>query len=213
MPTRDLATGLLACSHWIFDLDGTLTLPVHDFDAIRVALNIPKGRMILEYIAEQDPHRQQKMLTTLDAIEVELAKRAKPAAGCLALLNTLQRNDVKLGIVTRNSRANALTSLEAIGALHFFEVQHILGRDEAAPKPDPSGLLHLMNQWRCAPQKSVMVGDSHMDLQAGRAAGAWTLHVRNGVDRASRPSDLELIDHAVDALTDITTLLRSKYSK
>ena len=31
--------------HWVFDMDGTLTVAVHDFAAIRVALDIPaRGR-------------------------------------------------------------------------------------------------------------------------------------------------------------------------
>ncbi|MEY4949417.1 MAG: hypothetical protein RL698_1628, partial [Pseudomonadota bacterium] len=38
--------------HWIFDLDGTLTVAMHDFDAIRTALDLPTGRPILEALAE-----------------------------------------------------------------------------------------------------------------------------------------------------------------
>ena len=33
---------------WIFDLDGTLTVAAHDFDAIRAELGLPQGRPILE---------------------------------------------------------------------------------------------------------------------------------------------------------------------
>jgi phosphoglycolate phosphatase-like HAD superfamily hydrolase len=36
---------------WIFDMDGTLTVDVHDFDAIRTALGLPSGQPILEIIA------------------------------------------------------------------------------------------------------------------------------------------------------------------
>ena len=37
--------------HWVFDMDGTLTVAVHDFAAIRRALDIPAQADILEYLA------------------------------------------------------------------------------------------------------------------------------------------------------------------
>ena len=39
---------LLKRKNWIFDLDGTLTVAVHDFDAIRKELGIPAGLPIVE---------------------------------------------------------------------------------------------------------------------------------------------------------------------
>ena len=42
---------ILARKHWVFDLDGTLTLPVHDFAVIRQALGVPQGIDILGYLA------------------------------------------------------------------------------------------------------------------------------------------------------------------
>lgn len=37
--------------HWVFDMDGTLTVAVHDFVAIRVALDIPPQDDILTHLA------------------------------------------------------------------------------------------------------------------------------------------------------------------
>lgn len=37
--------------HWVFDMDGTLTIAVHDFAAIRVALAIPAEDDILTHLA------------------------------------------------------------------------------------------------------------------------------------------------------------------
>ncbi|HIN00314.1 MAG TPA: HAD family hydrolase, partial [Deltaproteobacteria bacterium] len=37
---------LLQRKYWIFDLDGTLTVAVHDFNAIRNELGIPAGQPI-----------------------------------------------------------------------------------------------------------------------------------------------------------------------
>ena len=37
--------------HWVFDMDGTLTVAVHDFAAIRQALAIPPEHDILTHLA------------------------------------------------------------------------------------------------------------------------------------------------------------------
>ncbi|HEY8331398.1 MAG TPA: HAD family hydrolase, partial [Pseudomonas sp.] len=37
--------------HWVFDMDGTLTVAVHDFAAIRRALEIPPQDDILAHLA------------------------------------------------------------------------------------------------------------------------------------------------------------------
>ena len=42
---------LAQVKHWVFDMDGTLTVAVHDFAAIRVALDIPPADDILTHLA------------------------------------------------------------------------------------------------------------------------------------------------------------------
>ena len=37
--------------HWVFDMDGTLTVAAHDFDAIRRELGVPAGKPLLETLA------------------------------------------------------------------------------------------------------------------------------------------------------------------
>ena len=39
--------------HWVFDMDGTLTIAVHDFAAIRRALEIPEEDDILQNLKQQ----------------------------------------------------------------------------------------------------------------------------------------------------------------
>lgn len=177
---------------FIFDLDGTLTRPQHDFDAIRAALGIPAGRLILEFIAEQPEARARKMRADLDEIEIALARKAAPAPGVLTLLARVRALGHPLGILTRNSRDNALAALRAIDALQLFEDDCILGRDEAQPKPDPDGLHRLSRAWGLQSSQCTMVGDSRLDLQAGRAAGAFTVHVSRGNERYPEHTDLHV---------------------
>ena len=72
----------------------------------------------------------------------------------------------------------ALTkTLEAVGLAGFFADAHVLGRDDAAPKPSPEGIQKLLGAWRAEARDSVMVGDFLFDLYAGRDAGAATVYV------------------------------------
>ena len=106
------------------------------------------------------------------AHERELAEAAQPAPGAVALVRELQARDYRLGILTRNAHALALLTLQAIGLDDCFASADVIGRDEAPPKPDPGGLLHLAGQWQVPTQALVMVGDYLFDLECARAAGA-----------------------------------------
>jgi HAD superfamily hydrolase (TIGR01509 family) len=174
---RSLVTTATSCSHWVFDLDGTLTVAVHDFAAIRRELEIPEGAGILEYLASLSNQQAQPLHDRLQEIELELAAVTRAAAGALALLQHLQESGAQLGILTRNTRENAVRTLDLVGLGRFFDPAHVLGRDEALPKPDPDGIRRLARIWGIAPETTVMVGDYLYDLQAGRSAGALTVHV------------------------------------
>lgn len=164
-------------SHWVFDLDGTLTVAVHDFAAIRSELEIPDGADILGHLSTLPIHRAQPLRERLQQIELELAGMTRAATGALQLLEHLQGSGVKVGILTRNTRENALRTLALIGLGAFFNPDHVLGRDEVPPKPDPEGIHQLAKLWRIEPESTIMVGDYQYDLQAGRSAGALTVHV------------------------------------
>ena len=188
---------------WIFDMDGTLTVAVHDFDAIRAQLGLESGKPILEQLALLPEPRARELYAQLDALELELARGARAAEGAERLLESLAARGSELGIVTRNSRANALETLRACGLERFFAPACVLGREAAAPKPDPQGVLRLLAHWRAEPHQAVMVGDYRFDLLAGRAAGTATVYVDTGREfRFAEHADL-----SVDSLGALRELL------
>ena len=163
--------------HWVFDMDGTLTVAVHDFAAIRVALNIPAEDDILTHLAALPADEAAAKHAWLLEHERDLAVASKPADGAVELVRELAGLGYRLGILTRNARELAHVSLQALGLADCFPVEHILGRDEAPPKPHPGGLLKLADAWDVAPARMVMVGDYRFDLDCGRAAGTRTVLV------------------------------------
>lgn len=158
--------------HWVFDLDGTLTVPVHDFAGIRRALSIPEQRDILGHLARLPAAEAAAKHAWLLEHERQLAQAARASAGATELVRRLQTRGCRLGILTRNARALAQITLQAIGLEDAFDPEDILGRDEAPPKPHPGGLLRLAQRWGVAPSELVMVGDYRYDLECARAAGA-----------------------------------------
>ncbi|MCF5231790.1 MULTISPECIES: HAD family hydrolase [unclassified Pseudomonas] len=163
--------------YWVFDMDGTLTVAVHDFVAIRVALDIPPEDDILTHLAALPADVAAAKHAWLLEHERELAVGSVAAVGAVQLVRELAGRGYRLGILTRNARELAHITLEAIGLADCFAVEDVLGRDDAPPKPDPGGLLKLATAWKVAPSAMVMVGDYRFDLVCGRAAGTRTVLV------------------------------------
>ena len=182
--------------HWVFDMDGTLTIAVHDFPAIKRALDIPPDDDILHHLAALPADEAAGKRAWLLEHERELAYAATAAAGARELQHALRERGCHLGVLTRNAHELALVTLQAVGMGDYFASDDILGRDEAPPKPDPGGLLHLADRWSVAPSELVMVGDYRFDLECAKAAGARSVLV-------NLPENLwpELTDlHARDCL-------------
>ncbi|WP_454254451.1 HAD family hydrolase [Pseudomonas sp. Marseille-Q8238] len=164
---------LSTARHWVFDMDGTLTVAVHDFAAIREALSIPAEDDILHHLAALPEAEAQAKHAWLLEHERDLALGSVAAPGAVELVRALHARGCQLGILTRNAHELALLTLEAIGLGDCFASADVIGRSEAIPKPDPDGLLQLASRWGISPTAMVMVGDYRFDLDCARAAGAF----------------------------------------
>ncbi len=187
---------------WIFDLDGTLTHAVHDFQAIARSLGLGHERPILETLALLPAAEAAPLHRRLADIEADIARsaRAQPLAG--NFLAALHGRGHRLGILTRNTRANALHTLAAAGLEGWFDEAFILGRDEYAPKPAPDGIIGLLGRWGLAPADAIMIGDFRFDLMAGRAAGTTTALF----DPAAEFSWRDLADHCFTSYEELAAL-------
>ena len=173
MPYRPL----LRRKHWIFDMDGTLTIAQHDFDAIRAELGLPEGLPILESLDQLPAEEAAQLHIHLNEIELDVAHQSRPAEGAEQLLEYLSAKDARLGIVTRNNALNIEITLKAAGLDDYFLPENLLSRDCAPPKPSPAGILGLLDSWGAHPDDGIMVGDHLHDLLSGRAAGVTTVYV------------------------------------
>lgn len=77
--------------------------------------------------------------------------------------------------------------------------------DVPARKPDPAGLLSLARDLETAPAETILVGDSPVDVQTGRAAGVRTVGVTYGLDPDALRADPP--DLLVDDLRELADRL------
>ncbi len=191
---------LMQKPYWVFDMDGTLTIAQHDFDAIRAELGLPEGLPILESL-EKLPSAEAKVLhSQLNEIELEIAHQSKPAEGAADLLENLLHQDAKIGLLTRNNAVNIEVTLKAAGLYDFFQAEDLLSRDCISPKPAPAGINKLLSGWQASSQDAVMVGDHLHDLLAGRNAKTLTVYV----DQQGEFPFKEHADICIQSLTALT---------
>jgi phosphoglycolate phosphatase len=85
----------------------------------------------------------------------------------------------------------------------FFQVYG--GNSFETKKPDPLGANTLMREAGAAPEETVMVGDSQVDILTARNAGMWSV----GVTYGFAPQTLELVvpDVLVDTPAELAVAL------
>ena len=163
--------------HWIFDLDGTLTVSAHDFDHMRRELGLEPQTPILEALHAMPEAEAAPLWESLNALEFYYAGKASVMQGASELLQKLHDDGRQLAILTRNTMPVVKHTLAACKLDHFFPLDHILDRDSCIPKPSPDGINRLLEFWQAEVDDTVMVGDYLYDLEAGKGAGVVTIHL------------------------------------
>ena len=157
----------------IFDLDGTLTEPVLDFDAIRAEIGLPEKVPILEYLDQLTVGERARAEAVMLRHERAAIAQATLADGCADLLGHLREREIPIAILTRNVRE----VVETFARMFTFQFHAVYTREDGPPKPSPAGALSLCRAMGVAPAHTLAVGDYKYDVMAGRDAGCRTLLV------------------------------------
>ena len=92
----------------IFDLDGTITRPFFDFDAIRQEMGLaPDSGPILELMEKMSPVERKRTRDILTSHEDRAVAESTLNDGASEVLDALRQKDISIGILTRNKRCNA----------------------------------------------------------------------------------------------------------
>ena len=188
----------------IFDLDGTITEPFFDFDAIRQEMGFaPNAGPVLELMGRMTPKQRENAERILLAHEEKAVAESTLNPGAREVLDELRRRKIQIGILTRNKRDNAF----AVAEKHGLKFDAVVGREEGPVKPDAFGVQYLCRQFGIKPGESLVVGDYLFDLLCARAAGAIPVLLKNHrkADEFARYADF-----VIENITDILKIIEDK---
>lgn len=100
--------------------------------------------------------------------------------GVAEVLAGLRAAGKRLGIVTSKSADTTQMAFRAVGLREHFEVV-VTASDTTEHKPSPAPLRHCLERFGARADEALYVGDSPVDIEAGRAAGMSTAAVAWGV--------------------------------
>ena len=182
----------------IFDLDGTITQPYFDFDAIREEIGLARDSgPLLESMEKMTPQQRAKAERILHYHEKRAVTESQLNPGAERTLSALRAAGIQIGILTRNERDNAF----AIARKHNLQFDAVIGREDGPVKPDAFGVLELCRQFDVEPREALLVGDYLFDLLSAKAAGAVAALL------ASHDQAEEFVEHADYLIKDIGEIL------
>ena len=140
--------------------------------------------------------------------EANIAAESRPFPGAVAALDSLAAQGATLAVCTNKREHLSRRLLQALQIEGYFAA--IAGRDTlAVAKPDPGHLMGTIALAGGNPSRSVMVGDSEVDLRTARAASVPAIIVSFGY--AASPLDglapTAVIDHFDELETRAAALL------
>ena len=183
----------------LFDYDGTLAILNLDFAAMRrhlheftvtqgISPQELRGLDILEMLAwatgwlrqhspAQADHYARDAEQLIQDMEVQAARSSGLLPGVPELLTALRQEQIGVGIVTRNCDAAVRVTFPHIDTY----CQAFIPRDRAIQvKPHPAHLQAALDSVGTTPERTIMVGDGAMDIQAGKALGMFSIGVLSG---------------------------------
>ncbi len=204
----------------IFDLDGTLIDSKQDLissvNAARAYMQLPAlpGDLVASFVGNGAPVLIRRAMGT-EATEAQVetaleyfiryyhehcldATRLYP--GALITLQSAMEKKIQLAILTNKPVRISNVILDGLGLEGtFFRIYG--GNSFPAKKPDPVGIDTLRKESQVAPERTVMVGDSSVDIETARNAKVFSVGLTYGLS----PESLKLVppDLLLDRMEDL----------
>ena len=191
----------------IFDLDGTITEPLIDFDQIRRELGFePNSQPLLELMADMTPQQQKNAEQIILRHELHAANNSTLNNGVKETLGDLRNAGRKIAILTRNK----CDHVRIVAEKHDLHFDYIFDRQAGPVKPDAYGVFKICEYFNVTPKQTICVGDYLHDIQSAKAAGSTAvLLLHNNTPQAFA----ELADFSIKKITqtlDIINILEGQ---
>lgn len=121
--------------------------------------------------------------------------------GIDGLILKLYEKKLNMAILTNNKSSYADEVLNKFNLSKFFSI--IIGfNDVSEVKPNPEGILKILEKWNIKPSEAVFIGDMTTDIEAGKAAHVKMICVANGLAQKQT-----LLEYSPDILVENTEQL------
>lgn len=197
---------------FLFDIDGTLLdtkefiLQAFEYILKKNNFDVP-DRGVISSMVGMDFHEMYSILSGIPAkdtqylidshrkFQVENTHLSVVYPNTISVLEKLKNKNYKLAFITSRSKQTSEKTLEEAGILKFFDIG-VSVEDAPEAKPSPVPLLMAMEKLSSKPDETVMVGDSHFDVEAGINAGTKTIRCTYGfhTDHIDTPKPDFMID-------------------
>jgi haloacid dehalogenase superfamily, subfamily IA, variant 1 with third motif having Dx(3-4)D or Dx(3-4)E len=125
--------------------------------------------------------------------------------GVLDTLKYLKTEGIKVALLTTKAQDQADLIIDYFGLREYFDM--VTGRRAGhGIKPDPEPLLFICSELNVAANKTVMVGDSELDINCGKNAKAKTCAVSYGF-RGKEALLAENPDWLINNMTDLKKII------
>jgi phosphoglycolate phosphatase len=184
----------------IFDLDGTLVDTAPDIvETIKYILNyfdcemktdeeiirsIGGGarKVLLKSMGDKGEENIDEALVVFRDYYIEnCAIKSTLYPYVTQLLDFLKKNHVRLAICTLKIKEATLRILSELRLVDYFDMI-ITADDISVPKPDPQGILKILDQLKISTDRAVIIGDTVSDIMAGKNGNIETVGVIYGYD-------------------------------
>lgn len=135
-------------------------------------------------------------------------RRSRVFADVEQTLDALRHAGVRTAVVTNKEERYAYAVLDAHRLRDYLDLV-ICGDTLAAKKPDPLPVTHCMQRFHVAPERTLLVGDSEIDVATARAAGIRVWAVPYGYNRG-RPIAAAGADRIIDSIAAVARSLEDE---
>ncbi|MHA1649577.1 MAG: HAD family hydrolase [Candidatus Helarchaeota archaeon] len=111
----------------------------------------------------------------------------------------------KIAIVTSGSRADTKELLKEFNIFQYVDA-FISADDVESTKPDPEGILKILDELQIDPKQAIYIGDLPLDIKAGKNAGVKTVAVATGLVPKVE-LEKEMPDTIIRHITEITKII------
>ena len=222
--TDSVDTGAAAV---VWDLDGTLVdsaadiaaslnrlLVENDLEALdeaRVRNMIGEGVAVLirrgfeAHGVTPDGTRLERLVERFLVIYADVATAStRLFPGAREALKSLRDAGLRQAICTNKPESITRQVLAGLGIADYFDA--VIGGDTLpCNKPDPLPLRTALESLQATPERSLMVGDSAIDVQTAHAAGVGVAFVTFGYGPG--PKYPHKADYLIDDFTDLPTVV------